>query len=426
MLWCLCAIFSPCTSASGLSLGSRQPPFTLTPRSLATPRHLLPGRDRVGDEVAALAQALGTAARRQDAGALLPRRLSRRPTLAGTVWPRASPTATRLRRRAGPTTSRRRAGRAPADANSSDIRTTRSSSARSPPSRVRRQPQNHAGGARLGRVRGVRDDRRRRELLRARGHVRHRPHHAEIAAEAVVGGHRLVPVVARARLRRVAGAADRRHAGRRRDARRVSVAARRPVSARRQGRHPAAVARGPFAWMCCPYLHIWRDILLDLRGTKKTQIFPPSVGVPTLFMYGEKKRTMYHTPDFLEKLDADEKSRALAAARPLAVRAGHGAVRGRDARISGTGVRFPSMWGTLPKAVTRTPGVLREQHRGETRLQRIRQTRPLAQLAASRQFAHAHGTTTTTRQWNEWNVRAQLRRQRLRARPGRLRPPTTT
>ena len=38
---------------------------------------------------------------------------------------------------------------------------------------------------------------------------------------------------------------------------------------------------------------------------------PPSVGVPTLFMYGEKKRTMYHTPDFLEKLDADEKSRWL-------------------------------------------------------------------------------------------------------------------
>ena len=26
-------------------------------------------------------------------------------------------------------------------------------------------------------------------------------------------------------------------------------------------------------------------------------------------MYGEKKRTMYHTPDFLEKLDADAKSR---------------------------------------------------------------------------------------------------------------------
>ena len=65
------------------------------------------------------------------------------------------------------------------------------------------------------------------------------------------------------------------------------------------------------SWMCYPYLHIWRDILLDFRGTKKTQVFPPSVGVPTLFMYGEKKRTMYHTPDFLEKLDADEKSRWL-------------------------------------------------------------------------------------------------------------------
>ena len=89
------------------------------------------------------------------------------------------------------------------------------------------------------------------------------------------------------------------------------------------------------SWMCYPYLHIWRDILLDFRGTKKTQVFPPSVGVPTLFMYGEKKRTMYHTPDFLEKLDADEKSRwRFAAARPLALRAGHGAVRGRDARVS--------------------------------------------------------------------------------------------
>ena len=53
-------------------------------------------------------------------------------------------------------------------------------------------------------------------------------------------------------------------------------------------------------WMCYPYYHLWFTHILAGRP------LPPSMfpAVPTLFLYGAKKRTMFHSAAFEERMKA--------------------------------------------------------------------------------------------------------------------------
>eukprot|EP00616_Rhizochromulina_sp_CCMP1243_P003641 CAMPEP_0118967030 /NCGR_PEP_ID=MMETSP1173-20130426/4444_1 /TAXON_ID=1034831 /ORGANISM="Rhizochromulina marina cf, Strain CCMP1243" /LENGTH=283 /DNA_ID=CAMNT_0006915921 /DNA_START=27 /DNA_END=878 /DNA_ORIENTATION=+ len=60
------------------------------------------------------------------------------------------------------------------------------------------------------------------------------------------------------------------------------------------------------SWMCYPYFYLWTR-MLTLRAPKMS--FPPKKGIPLLFCYGAKKRAMFHTRTFLDKIDADGASK---------------------------------------------------------------------------------------------------------------------
>ena len=54
------------------------------------------------------------------------------------------------------------------------------------------------------------------------------------------------------------------------------------------------------AWMCYPYLHLHWGML---AGTLPPIGFPPSRGIPLLYVYGARKRAMFHSPGFLRSIE---------------------------------------------------------------------------------------------------------------------------
>lgn len=66
-------------------------------------------------------------------------------------------------------------------------------------------------------------------------------------------------------------------------------------------------AREIHSWMCYPYFQIWLGTPLRFllgKGLPPPLAFPPDIGVPLLYLYGPKKRCLFHTCDFLKRLEA--------------------------------------------------------------------------------------------------------------------------
>ena len=55
------------------------------------------------------------------------------------------------------------------------------------------------------------------------------------------------------------------------------------------------------AWMCYPYFHLYWGML---TGTLPPLCFPPSRGIPLLYVYGARKRVLFHSPGFLRSIEA--------------------------------------------------------------------------------------------------------------------------
>lgn len=81
------------------------------------------------------------------------------------------------------------------------------------------------------------------------------------------------------------------------------------------------------SWMCYPYFQMWVGSSLRFllgRGLPPVPAFPPAVGVPLLYLYGPKKRCLFHTPDFLKRLEDAAQLGGVAGASRWADMAGAG------------------------------------------------------------------------------------------------------
>lgn len=54
-------------------------------------------------------------------------------------------------------------------------------------------------------------------------------------------------------------------------------------------------------WLCYPYFHLWYGLVCRLRMPRA----PRMLQAPLLFLWGKRKRTMFHSEDFVERLRKD-------------------------------------------------------------------------------------------------------------------------
>lgn len=81
------------------------------------------------------------------------------------------------------------------------------------------------------------------------------------------------------------------------------------------------------SWMCYPYFQLWVGSVLRFflgRGLPPQPAFPPDLGVPLLYLYGPRKRCLFHTDDFLKRLDCTRQRVGAAGASRWAEVAGAG------------------------------------------------------------------------------------------------------
>ena len=90
------------------------------------------------------------------------------------------------------------------------------------------------------------------------------------------------------------------------------------------------------AWMAFPYLQLWSEKLLSF-GARPRTADPTAQGAPLLFLYGAKKRAMFHTPAFLRRLDALAAAGAVGAAKGMGRGAAAAVAASRWRRVEGAG-----------------------------------------------------------------------------------------
>ena len=82
------------------------------------------------------------------------------------------------------------------------------------------------------------------------------------------------------------------------------------------------------SWMGYPYLQLYCEKVLSL-GRRPQTVDPTSLGKPLLYLFGQRKRAMFHTKRFLDRID--ERAAASASASASAGAGAAGAEPGKEA-----------------------------------------------------------------------------------------------